>query len=80
MMQTGGRKEEWFATNDPRWLGSIVCVGGSEVGAEAVRRFRQRLTENHVLLSERRGTLRFSFHLYNTPAEVERILDVAAAI
>jgi selenocysteine lyase/cysteine desulfurase len=45
-----------------------------------VQRFRQRLTENHVFLSERRGTLRFSFHLYNTLAEVDRILDVAAAI
>jgi cysteine desulfurase / selenocysteine lyase len=66
--------------NAPRWLGSIVCVGGSEYRAEVVQRFRQRLTENHVFLSERRGKLRFSFHLYNTPAEVDRILDVAAAI
>jgi selenocysteine lyase/cysteine desulfurase len=66
--------------HDPRLPGSIVCVGGSEDHAAAVRRFHQRLMKNQVFLSERRGRLRFSFHLYNAPAEVDRILDMAAAI
>ena len=35
-----------------------------------------RLAEAGVIVSERAGNLRAAFHLYNTAAEVDRVLDV----
>jgi selenocysteine lyase/cysteine desulfurase len=36
------------------------------------------LAVNDVRLSIRRGVLRFSLHLYNTAADVERVLGLAS--
>ena len=36
----------------------------------------KHLTENDVILTVRRGMLRFSLHLYNNEADVDRILDL----
>jgi len=37
----------------------------------------KHLTDHRVRLSIRRGILRFSLHLYNTAADVDRVLDLA---
>jgi cysteine desulfurase/selenocysteine lyase len=36
----------------------------------------KHLTENDVILTVRRGMLRFSLHLYNNEADVDRVLDL----
>jgi cysteine desulfurase/selenocysteine lyase len=62
-------------------LGSIVCAGTlggghDSTGDTAMAALHQHLTSNHVKLSIRRGTLRFSFHLYNTADEVDRVVEL----
>ena len=37
-----------------------------------------RLGEAGVMATEREGMMRFSFHLYNTEADVDRALEVVA--
>lgn len=39
----------------------------------------KHLTDHGVRLSIRRGILRFSLHLYNTAADVDRVLDLASS-
>jgi cysteine desulfurase / selenocysteine lyase len=62
-------------------LAHIVAVGelgGSHYGTED-ERFNQLytfLTDHDVRLSIRRGVLRFSLHLYNTPRDVDRVLEL----
>jgi len=36
----------------------------------------KHLTDNDVILTVRRGMLRFSLHLYNNEADVDRVLDL----
>jgi selenocysteine lyase/cysteine desulfurase len=55
---------------------NIVTIGESAADAEALEDFHAALAEARVKLSVRRGHLRFSFHLYNTEADVERVLEV----
>lgn len=61
-------------------LSHIVCVGQWEPGqysaAPWVRRLADRLEAERVRASVRRGTLRFSLHLWNTMSEVDRILEI----
>lgn len=62
-------------------LAHIVTVGelsSSHYGTED-ERFNQLyafLNEHEVRLSIRRGVLRFSLHVYNTPEDVERVLEL----
>jgi selenocysteine lyase/cysteine desulfurase len=37
------------------------------------------LSSAGVQVSDRAGNLRAAFHLYNTPADVDRLLDVLSA-
>ena len=65
-------------------LAHIVSVGDLGAGGHDSTqdpRFSalyKRLTDHGVRLSIRRGILRFSLHLYNTAADVERVLDLVA--
>jgi cysteine desulfurase / selenocysteine lyase len=63
--------------------GAIIAVGefgaGSHDGADdpAIQALYDRLTENRVKLSVRRGILRFGLHLYNNTEDVERVIKLA---
>jgi cysteine desulfurase / selenocysteine lyase len=57
---------------------AVGALGSSHYGTED-ERFNQLYTflHNHdVRLSIRRGVLRFSLHVYNTPGDVERVLEL----
>jgi selenocysteine lyase/cysteine desulfurase len=41
---------------------------------------RQRLTENHFAVSLRQGMIRVSPYLYNTEAEIDRMLELIPPI
>ena len=63
-------------------LANIVTVGELSAdhyatGSERYNRLYEHLTANRVKLSIRRGTLRFSLHVYNNMEDVERVLDLA---
>jgi selenocysteine lyase/cysteine desulfurase len=62
-------------------LAHIVTVGELSAdhygtGNERYNRLYEHLTANRVKLSIRRGTLRFSFHVYNGMDDVTRVLDL----
>jgi selenocysteine lyase/cysteine desulfurase len=46
------------------------------VSVPGLGRRQQELSEAGVEVSDRAGNLRAAFHLYNTPADVDRLLDV----
>ena len=63
-------------------LANIVTVGELSAdhyatGSERYNRLYEHLSANRVKLSIRRGTLRFSLHVYNTLDDVERVLNLA---
>ncbi|WP_245433223.1 aminotransferase class V-fold PLP-dependent enzyme [Mesorhizobium sp. WSM3866] len=62
--------------------GSIVALGdpaldGSRGVDGRIHSLHQHLTKNQVIVSMRRGMLRFSLHLYNTADEVDRVIALA---
>ena len=64
-------------------LANIVTVGELSAdhyatGSERYNRLYEHLTANRVKLSIRRGTLRFSLHVYNTEQDVERVLALTS--
>jgi cysteine desulfurase/selenocysteine lyase len=64
-----------------RALGSIVCAGKlggghDRTGDEATVALYDKLVAAGVRLSVRRSVLRFSFHLYNSEADIERVVGV----
>ncbi len=64
-------------------LAHMVAVGTSGGGRHytaedpAMNDLYQHLTEHQVQLSIRRGVLRFSLHLYNNDADVDRVIELA---
>ncbi|MER8480583.1 aminotransferase class V-fold PLP-dependent enzyme [Mesorhizobium sp. M1163] len=63
--------------------GSIVAIGdpsdlveGRPVDAR-IGSLHEHFTKNQVIVSIRRGMLRFSLHLYNTADEVDRVINLA---
>lgn len=63
------------------YLANIVTVGELSAdyygtGDQRFNRLYAHLTANRVKLSIRRGTLRFSFHVYNNMDDVEHVLDL----
>jgi selenocysteine lyase/cysteine desulfurase len=64
-------------------LGSIVCVGRLSAGHDttgdpAMAALYDHLAAHHVRLSIRRGVLRFSLHLYNSPEDIDRVVELVA--
>jgi len=59
-----------LADPDPTYRSNILCIGGSD---EAT--FNRLLTAR-IHLSRREGALRISPHLYNTDADIDRLLEV----
>ncbi len=64
---------------DDRHFSHVVVVG--QVDPEPAMRLQlqgimDHLSEQRVKLSMRRGRLRFSFHVYNTPQEVDDVLSM----
>jgi selenocysteine lyase/cysteine desulfurase len=63
-------------------IGHIVSIGDSGGGRHytaddpAMNRLYEALTEANVVLSIRRGVLRFSLHAYNNEGDVDRVLEV----
>ncbi|WP_199823560.1 aminotransferase class V-fold PLP-dependent enzyme [Labrenzia sp. OB1] len=53
--------------------GTPAATNGSAAGERYIS-ILQALVEAGIVLSSRRGLLRFSFHVYNTNADVERVL------
>jgi selenocysteine lyase/cysteine desulfurase len=66
-------------------LAHLVLVGEMGTGThyatgdDRFNRLYQYLIDNKVKLSIRRGMLRLSLHLYNTDADVERVLELTRA-
>ncbi|RWQ13505.1 aminotransferase class V-fold PLP-dependent enzyme [Mesorhizobium sp.] len=62
--------------------GSIVALGDIAALAEAravdprIQSLYRHLLNNQVIVSIRRGMLRFSLHLYNTADEVDRVVEL----
>jgi selenocysteine lyase/cysteine desulfurase len=60
----------------------VVLVGKPDPTAADKARFQaiyDHLAANHVKLSIRHDRLRFAFHFYNTPEEVEKVLALLRA-
>ncbi|WP_245267634.1 aminotransferase class V-fold PLP-dependent enzyme [Mesorhizobium sp. WSM1293] len=62
--------------------GSIVALGdpalsGSREPDSRIHSLHEHLSENQVIVSVRRGMLRFSLHLYNTADEVDQVIALA---
>ena len=57
---------------------TVGAMSASHYSTEDERfdRLYQYLAANRVKLSIRRGMLRFSFHVYNSMDDVERVLDL----
>lgn len=64
-------------------LANLVCVGDfgdgghDSVDDQRMASLHRALQAEGVRLSVRRGMLRFSLHLYNDDADVDRVLDIA---
>src|SRR3546814_3552842 len=62
-------------------IGTIVTVGRTSAERSETERLAslgRHLAGHTVKLSERRGFLRFSVHLYNNEADVERVLELVS--
>ena len=59
----------------------IYGSGGDKASSdEKMNRLYAHLKANQVVLSMRRGVLRFSFHVYNNRDDVQRALQLAREI
>lgn len=61
-------------------LGELGQDGLYEVSDPLLKSIYDALVAEGVRLSARRGQLRFSFHLYNTQADVERVLEIVRKV
>ncbi|MER8441556.1 aminotransferase class V-fold PLP-dependent enzyme, partial [Mesorhizobium sp. M1312] len=55
-------------------LGDPASLGGSRAGESRIQTLHDHLMKNQVIVSMRRGMLRFSLHLYNTADEVDQVV------
>ena len=66
-------------------LGSIVCIGHFGAGGHdstedaEMADLYEYLTRHGVVLTIRQGMLRMAFHIYNTEADVDRVLELCRA-
>jgi selenocysteine lyase/cysteine desulfurase len=66
------------AASLPGHESSILCFRAAT--QDATLQLRQRLTENHFAVSLRQGMIRVSPYLYNTEAEIDRMLELIPPI
>lgn len=69
--------------HDPSERANIVCVGHPSEGHDTTddaesAALHQFLLDADVLHTIRRGMLRFAFHIYNTDADVDRVLELVS--
>lgn len=69
---------------NPEERANIVCVGHPSDGHDTTddaesAELHQFLLDADVLHTIRRGMLRFAFHVYNTDADVDRVLELVSA-
>lgn len=57
-------------------VGDMAAGGHDSTSDPRMQSLYEHLVANGVKLSIRRGVLRFSLHLYNTPADVERVIGL----
>ena len=57
-------------------VGSFAANQNDAIDDTALESLYAHLTEHGVVLSIRRGMLRFALHLYNNEADVDRVLDL----
>ncbi len=57
-------------------VGALTSDGLHSTGDPVLKAVHDHLTANRVHLSARRGMLRFSFHLYNNAADVDRVFKL----
>jgi selenocysteine lyase/cysteine desulfurase len=57
-------------------VGSFAANQNDAIDDAALESLYAHLTDNGVVLSIRRGMLRFALHLYNNEADVDRVLDL----
>jgi len=80
--------DDWPVNRDPYGQGQTQLVTLGDIGAgdlyavgdPALARLSAALTEAKVRHSQRRGALRFAFHLFNNDADVATVLDVAQSV
>ncbi|RWK73205.1 MAG: aminotransferase class V-fold PLP-dependent enzyme [Mesorhizobium sp.] len=58
-------------------LGHPALLGGSRESDSRIHSLHEHLLENQVIVSVRRGMLRFSLHLYNTADEADQVVALA---
>ncbi|MER9702602.1 aminotransferase class V-fold PLP-dependent enzyme [Mesorhizobium sp. M0146] len=58
-------------------LGHPAALGGSHAIDRRIQLLHEHLLNNRVIVSARRGMLRFSLHLYNTADEADQVVDLA---
>lgn len=56
----------------------VAAPGSAIVSVPGLGHRQEELGRAGVALSDRAGSLRAAFHLYNTAADVDRLLDVLA--
>lgn len=54
----------------------IQTKSNGEASDSTYARLERKLKEAGIVISSRRGLLRFSFHLFNTPQDIMRVLEV----
>ena len=69
--------------HDPSERSNIVCVGHPSEGHDTTddaesAALHQHLLDADVLHTIRRGMLRFAFHIYNSDADVDRVLNLVS--
>lgn len=57
-------------------LGDMVSLTESRPVDQRIQSLHDYLSKNQVIVSIRRGLLRFSLHVYNTEEEVDRVIDL----
>lgn len=67
-----------------RHTGSIIALGDPSVEGRPIDHrihlLQESFAKNRVIVSMRRGMLRFSLHLYNTRDEVDRVISLAKSV
>ncbi|OBP75111.1 cysteine desulfurase [Mesorhizobium loti] len=58
-------------------LGELAALAGSRDADNRIHSLHEHLSNNKVIVSVRRGMLRFSLHLYNTADDADQVVSLA---